>query len=171
MRKPLALILAGSLVLAGCGGWRDSRVNPTNWFGKSRSVPVAAEVGEEVNPLIPEKQRRGIFAPKETEDTSVLVGEISALRIEPTPTGAIVRATGVAERQGAHKLELRQVSDSAAGTLEFDFRVLYPDATTPTGSIHSRTIHAAVTLSKQDLAGIRVIRVSGATNARDSRRR
>ncbi|CUH87353.1 hypothetical protein PH5382_01280 [Phaeobacter sp. CECT 5382] len=171
MRISLALFLAGTLVLAGCGGWRDSRVNPGNWFGKSKSVPVATEVAEETNPLIPERQGKSIFARKEAEDLSVLVAEISALRVEPTPTGAIIYATGVAERQGAHELQLRRLDDSPAGTLEYSFNVLYPEAQTATGSIHSRTVHAAVTLSEQDMAGIRLIRVNGATNARDTRRK
>lgn len=172
MRKSLALFLAGTLILAGCGGWRDSRANPGNWFGKSRSAPVAVEVADDVNPLIPSPgEGKSIFAREEAEDLSVLVAEISALKIEPTPTGAIIYVTGVADRQGAHHLELRLVEGSAPDTLEFTFNTLYPDDATETGSIHSRTVHAAATVSDQDMAGIRTIRVSGANNARDSRRK
>lgn len=172
MRKTLALFLAGTLILAGCGGWRDSRVNPGNWFGKSNSVAVATDSdATDVNPLLPERQGKSILAREEPEDLSVLVAEISALKVEPTPTGAIIYATGVAERQGAHEVQLRPALDSPAGTLEFTFNVVYPEGATAKGSVHSRSVHAAVTLSDQDLAGIRTIRVNGANNARDSRRK
>ena len=51
MRKSISLILIASLITASCG-WRDSRVNPRNWFGNSRDVPVEV-VDAEANPLIP----------------------------------------------------------------------------------------------------------------------
>ena len=172
MRKSLALFLAATLVLSNCGGWRDSRVNPTNWFGKSKSAPVeSATDEEEVNPLIPEQQTKGIFARAAEEDFSEPVTQISELRVEPTPTGAIIYATAIADRQGAHDVELRRVDDTEADTLEYVFRVVYPEAATPVGSEHSRTVRAAVTLSEQTLRPIRVIRVTGAANQRETRRR
>jgi hypothetical protein len=172
MRKSLALIMAGTLVLAGCGGWSESRINPGNWFGKSRSAPVAAAGdAKEINPLIPDKGRKSIFARAEEEDLSVPVARISELRVEPTPNGAIIYASGIASRQGAHELELRQVPDTAEDTLEYTFQVLYPVDPTPAGSEHSRTVRAAVTISEQSLRGIRTIRVSGSENARETRRR
>lgn len=172
MRKSLALILAGTLILSGCGGWRESRINPGNWFGKSRSAPVAvATESEPTNPLLAEEGRKSIFARAEKEDLSVPVAKISELRVEPTPTGAIIYASGIASRQGAHEVELRQVPTTAENTLEYTLHVLYPVSATPAGSEHSRTIQAAVTLSEQDLRGIRTIRVSGAENARETRRR
>ena len=171
MRKSLALILAGTLILAGCGGWSDSRINPGNWFGKSRSAPVAVAGAEATNPLLPEEGRKSIFARAEKEDLSVPVATISELRVEPTPNGAIIYATGIASRQGAHELELRLVPDTAEDTLEYTFHVLYPVDPTPAGNEHSRTLRAAVTISEQNLRGIRTIRVSGAENARETRRR
>lgn len=171
MRKSLALILAGTLVLAGCGGWRDSGMNPGNWFGKSKSTPVAVSADPDVNPLIPERKTKSIFAKAEKEDLSVPVAQISDLRVEPTPTGAIIHVTAIAERQGAYQIELRRLPDAATGTLEYVFRVLYPEGTTATGTPHSRTVQAAVTVTEQDMQGIRVIRVSGAKNARETRRR
>ncbi|MFT6459329.1 MAG: hypothetical protein ACJARR_003231 [Pseudophaeobacter arcticus] len=172
MRKSLALILAGTLILAGCGGWRESRINPGNWFGKSRSAPVTvAAEGEPTNPLLAEEGRKSIFARPDKEDLSVPVAKISELRVEPTPNGAIIYASGIASRQGAHKVELRPVADAADNTLEYTLHVLYPVDPTPAGSEHSRTIQAAVTVSEQSLRGIRTIRVSGAENARETRRR
>ncbi|MDE4131552.1 hypothetical protein PXK00_00395 [Phaeobacter sp. QD34_3] len=169
MRKPLSLLLAGAIVLAGCGGWRDSRINPSNWFGSSRTVEAPSS--SDANPLIPQKTRLGIFDKPKAEDRSTLVAEVSELRIERTPTGAIIYATGVAARQGAFDVELRPVENDDPSVLEYDFRVVYPIAGTPAGSTFSRTLRAAASHSNSDLAGVRLIRVNGATNARESRRR
>ncbi|ANP38763.1 MULTISPECIES: hypothetical protein [Rhodobacterales] len=169
MRKPLSLLLASAIVLAGCGGWRDSRINPSNWFGSSRVAE--APVDGDVNPLIPEKVGNGLLDKPEAEDRSVLIAEVSELRIEKTPTGAIVYATGVASRLGAFDVEMRPVPNDDPAVLEYDFRVVYPEDATAVGSAFSRTLRAAVSLGRQDLAGIRTIRVNGSGNARESRRR
>ncbi|OED47893.1 hypothetical protein [Leisingera sp. S232] len=169
MQKPLALTLACALVLSACG-WRDSRLNPSNWFGSSE--PAEIEVTEAVNPLLPqESNARGIFAKKPPKDKSVLVSQIADLRIERTSTGAIIRAVGIAERQGAFQVELRPVEEPGEGILAYDFRIVYPEQPTITGSEFSRTLHAARTLSNQDLQDIQLVRVNGETNARESRRR
>ncbi len=169
MRKPLTLLLAGSIVLAGCGGWRDSRINPSNWFGSSEVSE--APVSEDVNPLIPEKTGRGLFDKPEAEDRTVLVAEVSELRIERTPVGAIIYVTGVASRQGAFDVELRPVANEDPSILEYDFRVVYPENATPVGSEFTRTLRAARSLTNEDLSGVRLIRVNGSSNARESRRR
>lgn len=169
MRKPLSLLLAGAILLAGCGGWRDSRINPSNWFGSSKVSE--APVSGDVNPLIPEKTGSGIFDKPEPVDRSVLIAEVSELRIERTSVGAIIYATGIASRQGAFNVALTPTDNEDASVLEYDFRVVYPEFATPTGSAFSRTIHEAVSLTNEDLKGIRLIRVNGANNARESRRR
>ena len=169
MRKPLSLLLAGAILLAGCGGWRDSRINPSNWFGSSEVAE--APVDADVNPLIPEKTGLGVFDKPEAEDRTVLVAEVSELRIERTPVGAIIYATGVAARQGAFDVELRPVENDDPSVLEYDFRVVYPEDATPVGTVFTRTLRAARSHTKQDLSGVRLIRVNGETNARESRRR
>ena len=58
MRKTLPLLLAATLVLTACAGIRDSRVNPFNWFGQSRSERI--EPAANTNPLIP--RGGGLFA-------------------------------------------------------------------------------------------------------------
>jgi len=169
MRKPIALTLTCALVLSACG-WRDSRLNPSNWFGSSE--PAEVEVAENVNPLLPqESNARGIFAKKPPKDASVLISQISDLRIERTAAGAIIYATAVASRQGAFDVELRPVELPEDGVLTYDFRVVYPELQTSTGSEFSRTVHAARTVTHQDLEGIRTVRVNAAQNARESRRR
>ncbi|WP_323783615.1 hypothetical protein [Leisingera sp.] len=170
MHKPLALTLACALMLAGCGGWKQSRINPSNWFGSS--APAEAPAPGNSNPLLPqESNARGLFARPEPKDTSVLVSHVTGMRIERTASGAIIYATAVAARQGAYDVVLRPVEDNDEGVLSFDFRIVYPEDGTPTGSESSRTIHAARTVTNQDLAGIRTVRVNGAENARESRRR
>lgn len=174
MRRPFSLLLIGSILLAGCGGWRDSRLNPGNWFGSSEPVVVetAAEGTEDyINPLIPTENRSKIFSRPEAVDESVLINTVSEMRIERTATGAIIYATGVADRQGAFDVELRptEVEEDSA-TLTFDFRVVYPEDPTSIGTEFSRTVRAAYSLTVQDMRGISTIRVQGATNARESRR-
>ncbi|MEY8799745.1 hypothetical protein AB9K35_05420 [Leisingera sp. XS_AS12] len=169
MQKPLVLTLAGALVLAGCG-WKESRINPVNWFGRSEPVEVVAAEG--TNPLIPEESRkRGVFSRPEAVDRSVLANQITDLQIEPTPTGAIIRATAVTSRQGAYDVELRRAGEATDGVLTLEFRVTFPQGPTPVGPAATRTVHAARSLSSQELAAIRIVRVNGATNARESRRR
>lgn len=172
MKTPIALLLMTSLILASCG-WRDSRVNPRNWFGEARSTQVPAEAAEDgtpVNPLVP-RARRGVFQRPEAEDRSQPIARVTALRVERTSTGAIISATGIAARQGAFNSELRRDPDAPEGTLSYTFRVVYPKDATPVGSDLTRTIQDAVSLTHQDLAGIRTIRVSGAENAQQTRRR
>ena len=177
MRNPLILLLVSGMVLGGCASWRDSRVNPGNWFGGGRTTTTvaapdqAAETG--VNPLIPQR-RTGLTLRPEAVDTTVPIANVTELRIERTPSGAIIYATGVASRQGAYGAELRPDSPDLTpenGVLSFTFRVSYPRDPTPVGSERTRTVIDAISLSRQELDGVRTIRVSGAGNALESRRR
>ena len=92
MRKTITLLLAASLVLSACATIRDSRVNPLNWFGQSRSERV--ERPESTNPLIP--RRGGLFSRDNREE--VYDGrpfeQVTDLTVERVPGGAILRATG-----------------------------------------------------------------------------
>lgn len=171
MRNYVPALLIGSLILSGCG-WSDSRANPKNWFGKSRSTEVAV-ADETTNTLLPRK-RRGVFARAEKQDNSVLIDKITTMRIEPTNSGAIIYASGIAERQGAFDAKLRPDNPDLIpedGVLTFSFRVNYPRQQTNVGSEFSRTVNDAYSLSSQSLAGVRSIRIVGARNAQESRRR
>ncbi len=174
MRISLMVFLMASLLLASCGGWSESRSNPRNWFGKSREVPIQeAQINTEAaNPLIPQKS--AISKRPEKADTSVAIASISELRVERTPTGAIILATGIASRQGAYDAELRLEpveEDDSSTTLTYTFRVVYPDYLTTSGSAHSRTIHVARSLTTQDLSGTSLIRVRAEQNTLETRRR
>ena len=171
MRISLAILLVASLVVASCG-WRDSRVNPRNWFGKSREVATETEQVE-VNPLIPNR-RRGVFARPEKVDLSVPVATITELTVERTNTGAIIVATGIAERQGAYDVRLVPDSESLTpedGVLSFTFRTLYPRRGSAVGSEFSRTVRDGYSIATGDLEGVRTIRVKAAQNAMETRRR
>ena len=172
MQKPLTVLLVSSLMLAGCGGWRDSGMNPGNWFGKSRSERV--QPAEETNPLMPKQTGSGMFSKPDPVDVTVPIAEVTELRVEQTTTGVIIYTEGVAARQGPYEVELRPVStpeETAEGILSLSFRVSYPERATPLGSVRSRTVHAAHSMTKQDIRSVRSIRVVGRDNVRTTRRR
>ncbi|NOD46367.1 MULTISPECIES: hypothetical protein [unclassified Ruegeria] len=176
MQKSLSVLIIATLTLTACSGWRDSRVNPSNWFGSSRSVE--AETPPDPNAadaLVPQqRQGTGLFSRPNIADTSIPIGQIDELRIDPTPTGAIIYASGTAVRQGAYNARLVRVNseeNEKNGTMEFEFLVNYPSAQTPQGSERTRMVSDAVNVSRQDLEGIRLVRVVGQQNALESRRR
>ncbi|MEM8577091.1 MAG: hypothetical protein AAGF60_04510 [Pseudomonadota bacterium] len=170
----LVLVLAAlSLTLSACG-FRDSRVNPLNWFGNSRSEPVQVQAPEDVNPLIP--TRTGLFQRQRAEAAryqGTPVDAVTDLRVERVPGGAIIRATGVAREQGLFEVRLTPENDGDAvdGVLSYRLEARRPEAVRPGGPEATRRVTAAVSVTDQDLRGVRVIRVVGVENARTSRRR
>lgn len=147
-------------------------MNPSNWFGSSRSTEVTPTENP-TNPLIPAK-RNGIFKRPEAEDVSLLIANVTALQVDQTPSGGIISVTGVASRQGAFDTQLRRVEPQLLedeGILTLEFRVVYPVDATVVGTENTRTIHQAVTLSRQELEKVRIIRVVGSQNVRETRRR
>ena len=172
MKKHVTVLLVASLLLAGCGGWRDSRINPGNWFGKSRSERVEAPA-EAVNPLLP-KGRKGILSRPDPVDATVPIAEVTELRVEPTTTGAIIYVEGLAARQGPYEVELRPVTtpeEAAEGVFSLSFRVVYPQRATRMGTPFSRTVRAAHSMTKQEIRDIRTIRVVARDNVRTTKRR
>lgn len=164
MRKTIPLLLIAAMALASCGRLADTRLNPFNWFGRGEARELSAT---ERNPLIP---RRSALSPSEKPDTRTRVGTITELAVERLPNGAIIRATAVAPRQGAHQIALRQIEgeDVPADTLRYEFVAYQPMSAV--GTQLSRTIAAARRVTDQDLAGIRRIEVLGAQNAMTTRR-
>ncbi len=174
MQKTLSVLLIVMLPLSACSGWRDSRVNPSNWFGPSAPAPIE-QPADDANALIPDQgSGRGLLARPEEQDARVTITTVKELRIDPNPSGAIVVATGIAFRQGAYDAQLRPVvseENRKNGILEFEFRVNYPPYATAQGSERTREITDAIDVSQQDLEGIRLIRVKAQQNALESRRR
>jgi hypothetical protein len=149
MLRPALLCLC--LGLAACGGFRDSKLNPFNWFGKSEEVEKVAM------PAAPVDQRG-------------LVQQVLTLQVEEVPTGAIVRATGLPPTQGYWDAELVAQPVDENGRLVLEFRVFPPIKAARAGSQPSREVVVATYLSAYKLESIREIVVQGATNARAARR-
>ncbi len=164
MRRSVTVLVLAATLLAGCATVRESRLNPFNWFG--RSVPV--EAAGDTNPLIP--QRRA-FARPEDVYRGVPIDQITELRVEPMPGGAIVTATGLAARQGPYEVRLVPLGDPDRADLRaYSFNVIYPAYRTAVGPARSREVTVATFLSDGELETVRMIRVQGARNARESRR-
>lgn len=146
------LALAVVIGLGGCARVSESRLNPFNWFGNSEEEPV-------------------VVADVEDEDPRPRVAQITSLRIEETPTGAIVRATGLPPTQGYFDAQLVPASDAPVnGTFVFVFRAEPPSGPRRVSTVQSRELVAARAISTQELAALRVVRVEGATNALTARR-
>ena len=146
--------LVALLALAACG---DSGLNPFRWFGGGSQDNVR---------LYPE----GGFA--ERVDFRDLVAEVTRLEAESAPGGVILHATGLPPRQGYWDGEL--TSDTGFipedGVLTLMFRIRPPLTPTDVNTPRSREVEVGLFLSRQKLAGVREIRVTGQSNTRSLRR-
>lgn len=173
MNKTFTLLVVGALGLSACG-FGQSRLNPVNWFGQSRSVPIEGEAAEAVNPLIP--KTGGLFS-RTPEEKEAYLGrpfeQITTLAIERVPGGAIVRATGLAARQGIYEVQLTPANpdeEAVNSVLTYRLEGIRPTRPTPVGTKPTREVTAARKLTDQQLRGVRSIRVEGVENARVARR-
>ena len=191
MRVLIPVLLMSTLVLSGCGGWSVSRANPKNWFGRSTSeVIVATDPGAgqdvEYNPLIENTERSALIRKNKTtiqksgllrrRDKVVayegtLVDQITDLNVEPTPTGAIVRVTGLPSREGAFDVRLLRENEDGPvdGVMTYTLNAYQP-IQTRRGSERTRTVRAGDFLSNDELARTTTIRVQGARNVRTTQR-
>lgn len=151
MRLFRSAVFVSLVALSACAGVRDSKVNPFNWFKKSRPEPVMAM------PVAP-------------VDDRMLVENVLSLAVEPFPGGAIIRATGLPPTQGYWDAELVAQPVDENGKLVLEFRIFPP--VTPAGVVNqqSREVVAGLRLSNIKLDGVRQIVVQGASNARSSSR-
>ncbi|MDP3197119.1 hypothetical protein [Tabrizicola sp.] len=145
------VVLGLGLTLAGCGGLRDSRLNPFNWFRRSEPRETIVLPGKETDP-------RG------------LVQTVLSMEVEPIPGGAVIRARGLTPTQGWWNAELvaRDLGDD--GVLVYEFRLLPPTGQTDVNTQRSREIDVAIYISDVKLQNVSEIVVQGATNARSARR-
>lgn len=152
IRNSIALCLAFGL-LAGCSAMSDSNLNPFNWFSQS----------EEVEGLTPVVVARA--------DPRPLVAEITGLRIDRAPGGAIVVARGLPPRQGYYLGALVEArAEPQPGLLQLTLRAFPPQAATRVSTVRSREIYVAQFFTDAELAGIRQISVVGQENGRVARR-
>lgn len=152
MTKPLLAALAVTLTLTACGRVADSRLNPFNWFGRDKSETIAV-------------------APQAaTIDGRQLVDQVTELAVDATPNGAIIRAVGVPQIQGFWDAELVRVETQDPSLVVYEFRVVPPFQRRAQGTVGSREIIAAASLSNIALQGVRSISVVGLRNKRSVRR-
>jgi hypothetical protein len=148
MRLTLPALLICATALSACGGFRDSRLNPLNWFGKAQ--PVATT----------------LVQPSDADDPRPLVQQVLDLTVEPIDGGAIVRAKGLPPTQGWWEAELVPMGEvDAEGTLTLAFRVIPPKTPQRTSTQFSREITVAHHLDSYELAKIRRIVVTAELNA------
>lgn len=158
MKTPLLAALIAVTALTGCSRISGSRLNPLNWFGAStEETRTTSQVRVET---------------VERRDTRPLVNQITALRVDRVPSGAIVYATGLPPSQGFFAADLVQRNGGVAenGVLVLDFVAIPPRTQTAVGTQRSREITAALFMSEQSLQGVRSIVVRGLSNQRSVRR-
>lgn len=158
MRPTLPVVLSASLLVSACATISESRFNPLNWFGSSQEV-ASSIPRDELRPLVLEGELTQVA------DARPLIAQITALRVERAPGGAIVVATGLAETQGFFNAQLVRRS-LENGVLTFDFRAEAPTGFEAAGSEASRRITAATSLDRADLLGIRTVVVNGQNGSR-----
>lgn len=139
------------LILASCGGLRDSRLNPFNWFDRSEA-------------------RVTVDLPDTQADPRPLVQTVLDLQVEPMPGGAIVRARGLPPTQGWWGAELVLTPVADPGTMLYEFRLVPPLGPTDVNVPRSREVDVAIFVSDYKLQFVNEIVVQGATNARSVRR-
>jgi len=154
MRTPLILLLVSALAVTGCGRLSDSRMNPRNWFGSSAD------------------ERPSLGPVSDTVDNRALVAQISALTIEQTSSGALVRAEAVTTSAGWWDGELvpENYGRPAAGVLTLRFVASPPREAAPDTGVQSRTLVAVYPLSQAHLDTVSEIVVTGEGNSRRTRR-
>lgn len=133
--------------------WRNSRLNPSNWFGRPRAQATTAT---------------GVALPP--QDPRPLVEQVVSMAVEPIQGGLIVRATGLPPTQGWWNGALLAQPVDDKGTLAFDFRMKAPLQQTAVSTPRSREVTVAIFVSDFDLVGVRQIVVRGAQTAKSSRR-
>jgi hypothetical protein len=173
MSRSIFALLVAATCLSACATVRDSNINPFNWFGRDREVQ--ADPRASTNPLIPQDSG-GLF--RSSNRVEVYAGQpvdaITSVVVERTQGGALVRAQGVSRFINTYDVRLTPVDENGVsenGVLEYRLESIVPERPIPGGSERQRTIIAARALTDNDLSGVRIIRVIGAENARETRRR
>jgi len=158
MRPTLPFALCSLLTITACATITESRFNPLNWFGTSEEV-VTSTPRNELPPLVRADQAG------QTVEGRALIAQITDLRVDRTPGGAIIVATGLAESQGYFNAQLVRRS-LENGVLTFDFRAEAPATFEAAGSTATRQITAATQLDRAALSGVTTIIVNSQSGSR-----
>ncbi len=151
MRLPILSVVILAVALGSCARLAQSRFNPLNWFGQARQAGTADLY------VLP-------------QDPRALVAQVTVLKVEPYPGGAIVRATGVPPTQGYWDAELVAQPLDENGRLVYEFRIFPPPVPAASGTPFSRQVTVAASISNIKLQGVATIVVQGAGNALSARR-
>lgn len=160
MIRPLALLLVASVAVSGCSRISNSKINPMNWFGSKSEAAVVYEQGQ-APALVPSSGAA-------YSDARALIDTISVVELARTPSGAILRATGIAASQGAYNAELVLVS-SEGNTATYEFRIETPAGLQVQGATATRELTAAEVISANELKSYRNFVVKGARNTKSAR--
>jgi hypothetical protein len=157
MRKPLVVALASVLMLGACGDSAGSRLNPLNWFGQRQA--------QQPETLTPKKGY-----PKQT-DNRPLIDKIVGLKVDKTPGGVIIRATGLPPTQGYWKAALLPENDAkpVKGVVTYRFVAYPPPDPAAVSTRRSREITVGASLTDIQLERVRRIKVVAAKNALTAR--
>lgn len=159
MARTARFIIAVGLVFGVAACSNGINLNPLTWFAGSSS-------DEGLVALEPE----GGWP--DDLDRRLVVDQVTALRIEKTTAGAIVRATGLPPRQGYWDAELvpENNGEPDKGVMSYVFRIATPRWATATGTPYSREVEAGAFIPNAKLRDITSIRVMGERNSLSSRR-
>lgn len=156
MKTPLIAALAATLTLSACGSF-STRINPFNW-GKHR-----APKGDVLTPA-------GGYPAART--AGPLVPRVQSLRVNRTPDGVILRATGLPPTQGYWDGKLVPTNDGkpdAQGVMTYRFVLVPPPEATRVSTPQSREVNVAAHIDNYTLRAIRRIVVEGAQNSLSAR--
>ncbi len=154
MKTPIVVLLVSVLAVTGCDRARESRLNPSNWFGSSQ------------------EERPSLGPSGETDDNRALVAQVSALTSEPTSSGALIRANAIMPTAGWWDAELVPENHGRpqGGVLTLRFVAAEPREAAPDTGVQSRTLVAVYAMSQSQLDTVSAIVVTGEGNSRRIRR-
>jgi hypothetical protein len=155
MKRLIAAFLVATIAVAGCSRIRDSKLNPFNWFGRSKAEQTVAVDAYGIPP-----------------DPRPLVQQVTALEVARQPSGAIIRASGLPPTQGWWEADLLPENEGVAvdGVLTYRFVLKEPLEPTRSSTPQSRELTAAVFLSDIRLQDVSKIVVQGASNSMSTSR-
>ena len=157
MLRKLTILVVIAVSLAGCSRVSSSKLNPLNWF--DRAPETTNEAAVQRKPLVPAQTEVMIV------DARVLIETLSSASLDPSASGAILRATGVAASQGFFNAELVLV-DVTNGVLTYDFRIERPTGYEAIGPTASRQITVATLIDAAVLRGIKAVVVRGGNGSK-----
>ncbi|WP_323037901.1 hypothetical protein [Pararhodobacter sp.] len=154
MRTSVVVMLVAALTVTGCSTIRESRMNPRNWFGASQ------------------EERPSLGPVRDRVDNRALVTQVTAMTIEPTSSGALVRAEAMMPSAGWWDGELvpQNFGRPEAGVLTLHFVAAAPREAVPDTGAQSRTLIAVYPMSQAQLDTVSSVVVTGETNSRSVRR-